>query len=73
MQNSGNSAGCIFSTEKNDSIIYAGVMVDRNNGKTFTIETEVKLNGLAKAIAFNSRNEIIVCNTDCTMDGYSLK
>lgn len=48
-------------------------MADRNNGKTFTKETEVKMNGLAKAIAFNSRNEIIVCNTDCTMDVYSLK
>lgn len=48
-------------------------MADRNNGKIFTKETEVKLNGLAKAIAFNSRNEISVYNTDCTMDVYSLK
>lgn len=44
-----------------------------DNGKTFAKETELKLQGLAKAIAFNSRNEISVFNTDCTMDVYSLK
>lgn len=41
-------------------------------GKSFKKESEVKLPGFAKAIAFNNQNEISVFNTDCTMDVYSL-